>query len=94
MIKMRVVTDTFEVHSRLVDIPQNDGKKTALAKSELIAASLQHLACGDERVLNVVKAKTQAGNYVSGNKCQKNTAASDPDLLGGYGSAAPKYQAI
>lgn len=43
-----------------MDIAATGGKKTALDKSRMLAASLERLVNGDGNVLNVFKCKTQA----------------------------------
>lgn len=63
MVKARLVMADFEVKNILVDIAATNGKKTALDKSHMLAASLQKLANGDEKVLNVFKCKTQASRF-------------------------------
>ena len=60
MVKARLVMADFEVKNILVDIAPTGGKKTAVDKSRMLAASLQRLANGDGNVLNVFKSKTQA----------------------------------
>lgn len=54
MVKARIVLKNFDVKHVLVGIAEADGKKTALDKS------LTRFTGGNERALEVLKAKTQA----------------------------------
>lgn len=59
MVKAKIVTSNFEVKSIMLTCAPTTGK-TALEKAKFISKTLEHMANGNARVMEILQSKIQA----------------------------------